>query len=360
MNTKEFLSKLELAKKACSYGKKNPDMYLSVSGLSAEVFADASHIYNSPCDVANFTVTGGDAFTYGNYKIMDLTKSVKALKKFSKCFVITPDGTAKDESGKSFKMLEEAPAFPAPIFEEIQAANTFGAQRFKDILTRLLPFMPATNNNKPAIEGLIIKPGLFEALDGFRLCRIEEENTFQEHFVIPTRCVKFLKGAINKSADNIKLSTVKTRGGLRDLAKIDIDGICYYTVLTNGEIIDTCRIIPDSTKYSVKVDRKKAIASFEYVGEFGKSDVISPAIISFMENSLILTDVDAFSSAELQISGDRVDIPDVGINPAFMVDALKTSDEDTVILGLDTPVSPVMFTSAPGCYGVVLPARINK
>lgn len=180
------------------------------------------------------------------------------------------------------------------------------------------------------------------ALDGFRMAVSREKTVCTEKmkFVVPGKTLNELARMLSDS-DTVKLSVGKTH------ARFELNGCVVCTrLITQGDFINYKSIIPNSYNTSVKVKTRELIDGVERVSllvdaQTGKK-VKSSIIVRFADNTITLGCITMAGKAQdkvaCEITGNEIEI---GINNAFILDALRASECDEVVLRMTTTFAAI-------------------
>lgn len=221
----------------------------------------------------------------------------------------------------------------------------------------------STDDKKPALTGALfnIEPGelTIVALDGFRLA-------ITRHPVVTDRNVSVVVPA--KTAAEV----ARLMGGSGQVVQVDAnnryivvsDGI--YTVMSRlieGEFLNYKSVVPDGFKTRALVEVHTLEKAVERCSVIITERVKNPLRV-VMEGNLIdircQTQLGKVNDQlEAEIEGERVEI---GFNYRYLLDALRNSGVDRVVMELSGPLSPVKILPAEGddFLFLVLPVRFKN
>lgn len=358
MNTKEVFRKLELLKKACGYGKKEPEVNIEVANDSATFTAVSVTTKDSPCEAARFSIPAEGVEVSGEFKLTSLDKAIKALKYFSPYFSIDGGLNAVDEKGKRFRLLIEAEAGESPSFVEVGEPLKFDAAFLKDTFSRLAPIMGTSQH--PALYGVAVRPGFLEAVDGYRLTRVQADTNPGAPFIIPAALVNLLKTNIGRKEKAVGISLVTCMG--REYLCARFSGIEFYAGRFTGDLFDTDRIFPQSAPMaSAAAEKVGLLDAFNYMAGLTKNaDGRSLPVCVTLEEAAIKVEDKADVSAVTEALIETPWTEGVYLNPSYMVDALKAIDAEKVEIVFYGQYSPVVLKLQDGePMGLIFPVRVN-
>ncbi|MBP5511554.1 MAG: DNA polymerase III subunit beta [Kiritimatiellae bacterium] len=194
------------------------------------------------------------------------------------------------------------------------------------------------------------------ATDGRRMAKVDHEVEFPENeerdMVLPAKAVSEL------------LRILSSEGELRIYFKqgqvmFAFDGKLLTSKLIEGVYPDYRKVIPDSSDERVVIDRNALLASVRRVSTV-TTDKFNSVKLTFSANQLTITT----SAAEVGEARDTMPIKYAGkeisiiFNPEFVMDPLKTIDDDEIVFELSNGYSPALLKcSIPFLY-VLMPLRI--
>ena len=129
--------------------------------------------------------------------------------------------------------------------------------------------------------------------------------------------------------------------------------------LIDGTYYDTSKIISNESKTTLKTDRKALIECLDRTTLLIKEIERKPVIMTIGDglNIEIVTQLGSMNEdIEVEIDGERD--WKIGINPRFMLDALKAIDDDTATIYFNGAKQPCQIKGDGYCY-VVLPINIG-
>ena len=220
------------------------------------------------------------------------------------------------------------------------------------------------DDKKPAHTGelFVIEPGSLTivALDGYRLAIIQRE-------VECTRDIRIIIGC--KTLQEL----LKIMGGADDDVKIDANrryvvftsnGYTIMSRLIEGDFLNYESVIPKDRKTRVTVECKSFIDTIERASLIITERLKNPLRISFAEDRVTVRCqtplgkvVDEF--APVSMEGDAVEI---GFNNRYLLDALRFSKCEKMVLEINGPLSPVKLLPEDGkdFIYLVLPVRFKN
>lgn len=264
--------------------------------------------------------------------------------------------TEYDMIGMSAADFPELPAPGADLAFEIDAAELAG-------MIGMTLYAVSSDDKKPAHTGELfaIEPGevTLVALDGFRLAitRHPVVTDREINIVVPAKTAAEAARLMGDSGEAIRVDAnrryVVFSGG-------------NYTVMSRlieGEFLNYKTVLPEGYKTRVVVDVPKFEKSIERSSVIITERLKNPLRITFSEDGIDIrcqTPLGRVSDQlEAEVEGEKVEI---GFNYRYLLDALRNSGCDRVVLELSGPLSPVKILPAEGddFLFLVLPVRFKN
>ncbi len=307
-------------------------------------------------------------------QIAETGKSVLSAKYFSEIVRKTPSETitvavdekniASIESGYSkFTIIgisaEEFPELPKPT-------DAMGIELPSALLKSMIRqtlFAVAESDAKPIHQGSLfqLENGKLDmvSVDGYRLAKRTEQVNFKESlsFVVPGKTLGEIS-RILKDND----STVAISAGKRHIL-FNIENYTVISSLLEGEFLNYKAAIPAESKTDVVVRTREAIESVERVSLLITDRLKSPIRCLFANNEIKLSCTTSMGRAsdqlDVEIKGDEVEI---GFNNRYLLEALRNTECDEVVIQLGGPLSPMKIVPKEGdsFLFLVLPVRLKN
>lgn len=307
-------------------------------------------------------------------QITEMGKAVLSAKYFSEIVRKTPDeaitvaiderNIASIESGYSkFTIIgisaEEFPELPKPTDA---TGIELPSSLLKSMIRQTL-FAVAESDAKPIHQGSLfqLENGKLDmvSVDGYRLAKRTEQVNFKEtlSFVVPGKTL----GEISRLLKDND-STVAISAGKRHIL-FKIENYTVISSLLEGEFLNYKAAIPPESKTDVVVRTREAIESVERVSLLITDRLKSPIRCIFSNNEIKLSCTTSMGRAsdqlDVEIKGDEVEI---GFNNRYLLDALRNTECDEVIIQLGGPLSPMKIVPKEGdsFLFLVLPVRLKN
>lgn len=254
-----------------------------------------------------------------------------------------------------------------PVFD-IQSSVTLEQKSLKDMIKRTI-FSISNDENRPIYNGALLKVEenilTIVAIDGFRLslrkkCNEKEVNNFK--CIIPGKVLaELLKILSDEEEVFVKIGVNKNQ------ALFEINQTIMISRIIEGEFLNYNSIIPENNETKVKLKTKNLLDSFERVSLFAKEnkekDKKSPVKMTIGIDGVVLScysdNGDAKEVLNAEVEGKDLEI---GFNPRYVIDALKAIEEEEIMIGFNTNISPVIITPVESndFIYVVLPIKLRQ
>jgi len=232
----------------------------------------------------------------------------------------------------------------------------------KDMIKKTI-FSVAVNDVRVIHKGIKfeIKPGEIRlvAIDSHRIAIRKEfidYNGEELSFVVPAKTMGEIMKLIPDGDDFVKIGL-----GRRHIL-FEINGYTIISRLLEGEFMKYESIIPTNYNTVVRTKTKDMISSVERVALIITDRFKAPLKLEFREDELKISTATALGTAndKLEVSVDGNDI-EIGIQSRYILDALRASEEDEILIGMVSPTNPVCIipTSGESFLYLILPVRLS-
>lgn len=227
-------------------------------------------------------------------------------------------------------------------------------------------FAVSQDGSTPILTGTLFegKGGMLNlvAVDGKRLALRREPIDFSEafRFVVPGRTLSEIVKLTSRMASDDD-AAVQISVGSRHII-FECGGYQLISRLLEGEFINYGSAIPGEGKTKVRINVR------EFTDAIGRASIIinekvkNPIRAFFAGNAVQISCETALGkvsdSIPAEISGENVQI---GFNNRFMLDALKATSSDEVLLEMSSPLSPIKVLPLEGEHFtfLVMPMRLK-
>jgi len=199
------------------------------------------------------------------------------------------------------------------------------------------------------------------AVDGFRLALrryFPEESTERTvKFVAPAAALKEVEKILTDTDEPASF----TLG--RKHILFEMSGVTLVCRILEGDFLDWRRVVPENNPILLVANRSRLTASIDRVGLIISEKIKSPVRCKFGENTADFRTITTIGEAHdvCDMAGDGKEL-EIGFNCRYLVDALKASSGEEVVLELSNGLSPIVITPCEGngkfAY-MVLPVRLK-
>ena len=226
-------------------------------------------------------------------------------------------------------------------------------------------FAVADNDMRPIYTGTLFdiegEELTLVAVDGYRLAKRSEklESARMENcsFVVPGYALADIERICGESEELVKISV-----GAKHIS-FSIGETVVVSRRLEGEFLNYKKSIPESFKYTVKVDRGEFMSAIDRVALIVSERNTSPVRMSFNDGSIDCLCVTPIGRAEdvctCEGSGEGLQI---GFNDRYLKDALKAAAKEELSVCLNSASSPCIITAADGSDNftyMILPVRLH-
>ena len=196
------------------------------------------------------------------------------------------------------------------------------------------------------------------SVDGYRLAMRKEPIKCEQtiDFVVPGKTLGEVLKLLPDSEKEISLSV-----GRRHII-FEIENYRVISRLLDGEFLDYKGAIPVNSTTTATIGTREFIESIERVSLLITDRLKSPVRCIFSEHEIKLSCSTSIGKAndelKIPIGGDEVEI---GFNNRYLLDAIRNSDSDKVLIELNGPLSPMKVLPVEGdsFLFLVLPVRLK-
>ena len=186
---------------------------------------------------------------------------------------------------------------------------------------------------RPILTGIQIKieNGIlqFVAIDGHRLARRRAKVNIEENieFIVQGKAVNELIKIADENTEKIDILVGKR------LVSFNINGYLFITRLLEGEYVNSDKLIPEEYIQRVFLKRNEIIESVERISLLINDSLSTPLRFAFSEDNAIISSATSHGRAKenftLRLEGEDFEI---GLNSRYLLDALKSSDAERLII----------------------------
>jgi len=253
-----------------------------------------------------------------------------------------------------------------PVIPNVERNNEYkiNAPMLRDMIRQTI-FAVSMDESKPVLTG-----ELFEidenslklvAVDGFRVAfrslTLDSDNP-DISVVVPGKTLNEIS-KILPTDDEATVSVCFTDKHML----IQMDECIVVSRLLDGEFLKYRQILEADTSTSVKIDPAEFLKSLERASLISKETKKNPVKLDIERDIIKIS-----SNTETGTSYDELAVETEGeglsiaFNPKYLIDALKSIDEEATYMHFTTALSPCIITGEEGCgyKYLVLPLRVNR
>lgn len=262
----------------------------------------------------------------------------------------------------------EIPAMNASDYPSLPVTGadntmTIPTSMMRELIEKTI-YAVSQDDKKPAHTGelFVIEPGSLTivALDGYRLAIIQRdvECTRDIRIIIPAKTLQELLKIMGGPDDPVKIDAN------RRYVVFTTNGYTIMSRLIEGDFLNYESVIPKDKKTRVTVDCKTFINTIERASLIITERLKNPLRITFAEDKITVRCqtplgkvVDEFPPVAM--TGDPVEI---GFNNRYLLDAMRYSKCERMVLEINGPLSPVKILPEDGkdFIYLVLPVRFKN
>ncbi len=242
------------------------------------------------------------------------------------------------------------------------AAITVMQSTLKSMIRQTL-FAVAQNDARPVHTGVQFeinnKVLRLVAVDGSRLAMRSEPISSEEElqFVVPGKTLNEVLKLLGDEEEPLYITV-----GARHLI-MEIGGYSVFSRLLDGEFLPYRKAIPTNSTTTIRVNTRSMIDAVDRASLVINDRLKSPLICRFKEDRISLSCITALGSAndavDAKIEGRQ---EEMGFNSRFLLDALRNTESDEILIELGGPQAPMKVLPASGdsFLFLVLPVRLKK
>lgn len=197
------------------------------------------------------------------------------------------------------------------------------------------------------------------AVDGSRLAMRTEtiKSTEILNFVVPGKTLGEVLKLLNEVDEPLYLTV-----GARHII-LEIGGYSVFSRLLDGEFLPYRKAIPNNCTTKVRVKTRELIDAVDRASLVINDRLKSPLICRFKDNQISISCITALGSASdvirAEIDGFQ---EEMGFNSRFLLEALRNTESDEVLIELSGTQSPMKLLPVEGedFLFLVLPVRLKK
>lgn len=251
-----------------------------------------------------------------------------------------------------------------PAFPDLSDGMAFNVadQTLKDVLARTA-FSAARDDSRHVLNGILLQGAsrlaTFIGTDGKRLAKIHTGVDLPPdhtgNYILPLKAVEEIVRMLDSKEANSSRITLTS-----DKLAIESGPVTLITKLLSGQYPDVARVIPQKSASPIVLHRDELISLLRQVALF-TSDASSSVRFSFSPGELQLSAVsgdigEGKVSMAVNYDGPKLDI---AFNPAYFLDILRHSKDETVQFDITDSYNPGLVTDSTDALFVIMPMRLE-
>ena len=242
------------------------------------------------------------------------------------------------------------------------AAMTMQQNMLKSMIRQTL-FAVAQTDTRPVHTGVQfdIKDQTLRlvAVDGSRLAMRSEPIKSNEdlQFVVPGKTLNEVLKLLGDEEEPLYVTV-----GARHIIMV-IGGYSVFSRLLDGEFLPYRKAIPINATTKIRINTRSLIDAVDRASLVINDRLKSPLICRFKDDRISLSCITALGSAndtvDAKIDGRQ---EEMGFNSRFLLDALRNTESDEIVIELSGTQSPMKILPADGesFLFLVLPVRLKR
>lgn len=225
-------------------------------------------------------------------------------------------------------------------------------------------FAVSTDENRPIFTGCLIEAEQdnlnMVAVDGFRLSLRREPHEWKGgkfNAVVPGKALNEIFKILQNSEEEISINISKNQALFR------MERCRIVSRLLEGEFLNYKSAIPMEMETRVYVKRSHLLSAFERVYLLTREEKKYPIKMKIENNILTIVCSSTIGNAkeELNVDQQGKDI-EIGFNPRYFIDALKSINHEEIIIAFTTSMAPCVIKPVQGeeFIHMILPVRIRE
>lgn len=300
----------------------------------------------------------GETVVVGKY-FVDFTKKLeKEQVELSRLF----DGQLQIKYGDSESELQvyNPESYPKIALEEQENFFEISQKDFKTLVEKTT-LACSTDDSRPILKGCLfeIKNNVLTAvaLDGFRMSVVKKEIVSSGDFsaIIPARTLNEIVRLLEKE-EKIRVFIQK------NTLFVESDNTVIYSRLIEGEFVKYSHILPVSFENVVTVNKNMLLNSIERASVVAKNDKYNVVKFDIRENVMnVMAKSEVGNVNESIIINLKGKDVVIAFNGKYLLDYLKTVEDEFVNINLNSPIDPCIISSVSSeeFLYLILPVRIS-
>ncbi|MCR1934962.1 DNA polymerase III subunit beta [Clostridium tepidum] len=252
--------------------------------------------------------------------------------------------------------------FPNPPIINENMIFSIGENKLKNMIKGTI-FATAQDETRPILTGVLfqIKDKMLNlvALDGYRLALRSEfvDTDTTINAVIPGKTLNEVSKILEEDNENVNITFTPNH------ILFSIGETKIISRLLEGEFISYKSIIPEEYNLKIVAKRLELLNSIERASLMAKEGNTNLVKFNFSDDKIVITSNSQLGMVreELKVLLQGEDLQ-IAFNSKYLLDVLKTMEDDEVVLEFSSSVSPCIIknTELNNCTYLVLPVRLNN
>lgn len=241
---------------------------------------------------------------------------------------------------------------------------TLPGETLKEMVKQTI-FAASSNENalRPILLGIYFEldENIFKltAIDGHKMAHRKEnvKGNMKIDFIVPAKAI----------GEAVKLITEENKTVVLNVGSkyisLTINGYNIITRLMEGEFLEYEQIIPKENKTTVKINIKDVISILERMSLLISDAIKTPVKVTIKNNEIIFACATALGKATESYATDiESEEYEVGFNAQYMVESLKATESDEVLLNFNGARNPILVTPVEGdaFKYIVMPMQLRE
>ena len=252
--------------------------------------------------------------------------------------------------------------FPEMPSVAVNKKLIINAQTLKDMVRQTAFAAASEETVRKVLSGIYfnLSAGVLKlvAIDGNRLAirKTRVENSEDMSFIVSAKSVSEAIKIAGGEQEDIVLKIGKTH------ISFESDGYTVISRLIEGEYIDYMRSIPPQSTFELTLDTKELIDVIDRISLIINDSFKTPVRLTFENNLITFNSVSAIGRAKDEMAvnykGDKFEI---GFNSKYLLDAIKATEEENIVIRFNNDVSAVSILPTEGddFLYLVMPMKIR-
>jgi len=217
-------------------------------------------------------------------------------------------------------------------------------------------FATSKEKTRYALNGILLSISGYNlamvATDGKRLALVQKtfEAQVEEHLeaIIPTKAMSILE-RVGESNSSVAISIQE------NLVQFVIGRLTLCAKLVEGTFPNYREVVPTNYSKKLLVNKEMLLSAVKRASLFTSEE--SKAVNLIAKDSILTLKArsDVTGDAQIQIVIEQKEELDIAVNPEFLIDILRVSDEENIVLEFMDFNRPLLIKPVEGYINVIMP-----